>query len=87
MGKTRTPKYRIEMRMSEGWSMVCEYNKKPNYSSLKAYIDEFHESMNKGNCNEHLREKTILMVNNAKVIEQKTDKVLCEYIAPLFYVI
>lgn len=84
MGKTRTLKYRIVMRLNDRSMLTLGYEQKPNYASLKQFIDQFHESMKKGNCNAHLSEKIMLRVNSAKVIEQKTDKVVCEYIAPLF---
>jgi hypothetical protein len=99
MGKTYTPMYRIELNYKtmpglkqfgqtpSEWK-VKEYGK-PTTANIETYIYKFIESLKPSGCNYHISQSLgyLPIPNAAKIIRQKSSKIVAEWKAPMFMVI
>lgn len=91
MGKTRTPKYRIELKFMGKWDHYPWKSAwgKPTETVVKAVRDALNESFKAGGLNEHVSKNKGVLVSysDSRAIEQATGEVVAEYQAPMFEVI
>jgi len=94
MGRTLTPKYRIELtyvdylnkRISvQSFAYSVKEHGKPNTDNAKKFRDGMNESLNLGGTNEHLRIGQS-DYSKATIIEQSTSNVVAEFNPPMFEV-
>lgn len=97
MGKSITPKYRIELweNRRTTWFpcsiQMCWFVK--NYGpvtnkNLERWIEKYNQSYQPGGVNWHVSERTGIVhyCHTAKIVEQKTGEVVAEYHAPAFMI-
>ncbi len=78
MGKSVTPKYRFEIQeANDPRTHVQSWNGRALSDRLVEYIRCFEKSTTKGGVNDHLGPRLVL---TAKIIDQKTNKVIVTYI-------
>jgi len=87
MGKTYTPKHRIEFKLNDGMTMGVAFKGRVTERTVASFVANMNHSFKPGNCNGHLSNKILLYVNSAKVIEQKSGNIVASYVAPMFQVI
>lgn len=91
MGKTTTPKYRIELTCISFINRCREVHTypfigiKPTERGAKQFRDDINLSIEEG-VNKHLK-GTQSKYSNATVIEQKSGRIAAQYIAPKFELI
>jgi hypothetical protein len=96
MGRTTTPKYRIEFNDNpfrvtwgniEGWD--CRRNGQPTLANIEKWRDARHASFKKGQCNDHIPAacRYVPYINHAKIVRQKTKEVVVLFTAPMFEVV
>jgi hypothetical protein len=59
---------------------------RPSKDNLTKWLRSYNDSFRKGGCNYHvsLSAKTIVNIHWARIIEQKTGRIVVEYMAPMF---
>lgn len=90
MGKTHTPKYRLEtreqgktlMRSYMSW-YVKEYGTASD-KNLELWLRSFNKSLESGGINEHVGINA--RVSEAKIVNQKTGVCVAHYQVPMFEV-
>lgn len=95
MGKTITPKYRVEISYisftekrikTDSFAWDIKRHGKPTNENAKKFRDAMNESLNKGGSNENLRDNQSDYCNT-EIKDQKTGEVIAEFIPPLFEVL
>jgi len=90
MGKSRTPRYRIELKMGGKFNVSFIYDARergtPTEESAKKYRDGMNNSMKEGGTNYHITERQGFYkpYTDAKIVNQNTQEVVAEYKAPMF---
>jgi hypothetical protein len=95
MGKTRTSKYRVEMRFVNfaarrpdtfvtGWDVTR--HGRPTVENAKKYRDGYNQSMEPGGVNAHLRSGQSNF-GRTTIIRQKDGEVMAEFVPPAFEVV
>lgn len=85
MGRSRTPKYRVEMRASHMGRISFAYEKQAaTPDGLVEFIKVFEKSFQPGGVNERFHRDDPVRVYQAEVINQKTNEVVCEFKLPMF---
>jgi len=91
MGKSITPKYRIEIKDNSlnylDMPLAMAWNcGKPTTKKLEEYIYKLIDSYKIGGCNEHISLTLGYMPipNKARIINQKTGDIVIEWNAPVF---
>jgi len=90
MGRTHTPKYRIEVREQGQRAMrvfACWYVKdkgKTTNKNLESWVEHFNTSLEPGGVNEHCGPKA--RISEAKIVNQKTGETLAHHQTPMFQV-
>lgn len=80
MGRTITPRYRVELRVPgfhftpAGWD--GKHCGRPSDASLRAYVLAFEASTQPGGINAHLGPTTI---ERARVVRQSDDTIVARY--------
>lgn len=92
MGTTRIPKYRLvlyESSVEHGSSTMSWNKRKPTVKQLGNHIRHLIDSYKTGGCNEHISNALGYMPipNKARIVEQATNRVVVEWVAPMFMVI
>jgi len=89
MGRSITPKYRMEFVDSQGVKVQMCWKGKATEKSLGEWVFAYHESMKSGGCNAHIPQSLGVFpaVNKAKVIRQVDNAVVATWNAPMFMVI
>ena len=94
MGRSYTPVYRVEYatnaRGVHHTAMVwdCKRYGKPTRANLIKWREGYNKSFEPGGVNEHCSNAVgyIIWINRARIIRQKTDEVVAEFVAPMFEV-
>ena len=95
MGKSITPKFRIEMscihflnqrREIHRYGYSVAQDGVPSADNAKKFRDGMNRSFQVGGTNEHLN-GTQSPYSNARIINQKTGECVAEYIAPMFEIV
>ena len=92
MGRSSTPKYRIEMQCIHFVNKRKEvhsfaYNgKKPSEESAKEFRDKMNKSMDKGESNEHLK-GIQSAYSKTTIVNQKTGEIAAIFNPPMFELI
>jgi hypothetical protein len=94
MGKSITPKYRLEyydnnrkiMPYIQGWS--CKEHGRPTDKTLEKYLYSLGKSFEIGGVNKHISKSKgfILYPCKGYIIEQKTNQIVATWKAPMFMV-
>lgn len=91
MGKTYTPKYRIEFLQTNcggGNTPMCWdiKNGRPTNDNLEKYLDAYSKSCEMGGVNDHISAAIgfIPVVLKAVIINQRNEEIVASYQAPLF---
>ncbi|MFA5049293.1 MAG: hypothetical protein WC516_09780 [Patescibacteria group bacterium] len=89
MGKSITPKYRIEIDYNDHRVWNCKEYGKPTEKNLIRYIELYIQSLKIGGCNEHISKMLGYMPipNKAKIINQFTGDIVASWNAPMFMLI
>jgi len=94
MGRTITPKYRLEASyisftnkradiMSQVWDK--SYGK-PTLDNVIKFRKEFNDSLKLGGVNQHLQ-NSMSPIGTIRIIEQKTNQEIVKFVPPTFEVI
>lgn len=99
MGRSYTPKYRVEchddpfapVRLSAAHShaWVVKEKGRPTDANLAKWRRAVYDSMCAGGVNEHVSKARgyIPVISHARIVEQKTGEVVAEFTAPNFEVL
>ncbi|CAB5221281.1 hypothetical protein UFOVP244_125 [uncultured Caudovirales phage] len=93
MGKSVTPKYRLEIRdcgnRLGSSATPSAWRGRASKKALEDYIDGYHDSLKIGGVNQHVSISLgyIPFVNRAQIVEQKTGLVVAEWVAPTFMMV
>lgn len=86
MGKTITPKYRVDFQRKSNWLVFSSWNSKqagkPSVENLIKFREKYNASLKKGGCNEHIG--IAGMVGNLRIVDQKLNFTLVKITGPLF---
>ena len=86
MGKSYTPKYRVENQTRSGWQTFSAWNSKgagkPTIENLIKFREMYHASLKAGGCNDHIGISG--MIGNVRIIHQATGAEIVSFKAPLF---
>jgi hypothetical protein len=83
MSSSRTPRYVVSFttvhptQFHTGIEWKTDVHGQPNENNLIAFCTKYEESTQSGGCNEHLGP---MAISEAKLVDQKTSKVLAEAI-------
>lgn len=88
MGKTKTPKYRLECKDNKG-PYTLSWQGKATEKRLQDWIKSYHQSLEIGGANEHISKGLgfVPYLNSAKIVNQQTGQVVAEYKAAMFQAI
>ncbi len=96
MGKTITPKYRVEFRDNDrnAWSIFkrqiwdCKAYGKPTAKNLATWREKMNTSFDNGGVNFHISKAAgfIVYISHAKIVSQKSGEIVAEYTMPMFEV-
>lgn len=88
MGRTVTPKYRIESRDNMGKLSQWAWRGKVSASLLADYMDSYNASFQPSGANWHVSKAlgVVAYHSAAKVINQRTGEIVATWSAPLFSV-
>ena len=78
MGRTTTPKHRIEILDQSGYSWATSFQFRATDATLKSWVTEFNNALNEG-VNKHLGEESRIVA--ARIVSQKganLGQVVCE---------
>lgn len=85
MGKSITPTYRIEMKVSRGVVTPAAWPTKhlgrPTEDTLRQYVQVWEDSTKDGGCNSHLG---FTFIREAKVYRQGTGECVAVYRLPQY---
>jgi len=81
MGRSTTPKYRLEMKIKGIWQSQA-WEGKPTNLRLAQYRDGYNQSLKKGGANEHLG--TNYWATDARIVRQSTNEIVVNFTAPSF---
>jgi hypothetical protein len=84
MGRSRTPKFRIELNTNTMGKQVFAYERKATTDGLVEFIVSYEKSLKPGGVNEHVCPDRVTWVNSAQIVNQKTGRVVAEYNMPMF---
>lgn len=84
MGISRIPKYRVNVRMSGGYTDPWAWEGRPSDIALRAMVKAFEASTEPGGVNAHLG-RTVIW--SAAIINQFTGERMASYRGPLFAVV
>lgn len=90
MGRSTTPRYRLELKGTGGTFPPQSWNKRaggpltPTDAELRRWVESFEASTRKGGSNAHLGPTVIW---SAQVVRQKDGQVIARYSGPLFAVV
>lgn len=93
MGRTITPKYRVEAEFADNTGTRCAWNVRTNCgradgpateANLAKWVDALERSTQPGGCNCHL---SPIVVFSARIIKQATGDVVAAYRGPSFVVL
>lgn len=93
MGRSYTPTYRVEYQTDTArWQTMCwdtASHGRPNTASLEKWRRSYNESFAPGGDNEHVSKDlgVVIHISRAKLVHQRTGRVMCEVTMPLFEVI
>ena len=94
MGRSYTPKYRIEFLQTNGSAMTnqgwdCKRYGKPSEKNLEKFLDAYSNSTKIGGVNERISKSLgfIPVVSKARIVNQFTNDTVVEYNAPMFKVL
>ena len=95
MGKSSTPKYRIELRSNDpkrkwdSYAYLVKNYGKPTEANAKRFRNDMNASFQGGGTNYHITEGLgyVLHYSDAQIVEQKTGRVVAKYKAPVFEVV
>lgn len=88
MGRSITPKYRVEAKEQNGKAWAASWRGRATEKRLAEYVAGTNESMKPGGVNEHVSRAVgfIPVIREARIIEQRTGEIVAHYKAPLFQV-
>lgn len=88
MGRSTTPTFRCEMKISSGHCTPMGWDTKhagrPSDATLKAHVEHFEASTKPGGVNDHIG---ATVVWSAKIIRQSTGETVATYQGPMFAVV
>jgi len=87
MGKSYTPKYRIELNnhgLADSFVWERSYGK-PTPENIEKWVSGYIRSHFKGGANDHIGKTP--NVSSAQIVNQKTQKVVTSWRAPAFWVL
>lgn len=83
MGRSSTPKYRIEFAGGSHFVTAAawpgEYLGKPSKTKLAQYMAKHEESLREGGANAHLNTVGYVPPTSARVIRQSDDALIAEF--------
>jgi len=83
MGKTTTPKYRVEIRTNTS-SFPMAWSGPATPKRLEDTVERYNRSFMPGGVNGHVSDKVIVQIDKAQLINQATGEVVAEWSAPMF---
>lgn len=92
MGKTTTPKFRIELQTPAGFDKFAYMVKESGAATVenaKKFRDGMNASFKKGGSNYHITEQSGVITHycNARIINQSTGQIVVACKAPMFEVV
>lgn len=89
MGRSITPKYRMEMTDCKGVVSLMCWKGAPNKKGLEQWVTRYHDSLKVGGVNEHLSKSLgfLPLVYHVKLVRQADNVVVSCWKAPMFMVI
>lgn len=89
MAKHFTPKYRVETRENATAMTPAAWKGRPTAARLADWVERYNESYKPGGVNFHVSKahNVLIYTYYARIVEQATGRVVCEYRAPAFQVI
>jgi hypothetical protein len=89
MGRSVTPKFRVEYKTNDGREAVMCWND-PLHADAET-LEHWRVTMNKsfqpGGVNGHLSTKAVLHITSARLVHQKTGKTVATATMPMFEVV
>jgi hypothetical protein len=88
MGRSVTPKYRVETKENVGAMTPAAWRGRATPARLAEWVEACNKSFLPGGVNGHVSESrgVVVYIHAAKIIEQATGRVVAEYKAPAFQV-
>lgn len=93
MGRSTTPKHRIEFRDSSRKTQAVAWNTKwygrANQNNLDQWVARYNGELELGGINDHISKALgfVPYITSAKIVNQKTDQTVAEYQMAMFQTI
>lgn len=91
MGRSYTPKYRVDYRDQGGWHSVCwdtKRNGRPTDANLEQWRRKMNTSFNHGGVNHHVSKACgyLVHISKAALVNQRNGEPVAMVSAPMFEV-
>lgn len=89
MGRSVTPKYRMEVRANVGYMTPSCWSGRATEKRLEDAVRSMNKSFLPDGVNAHVSKSrgVVVQILSAKLVEQSTGTVVAEYTAPMFEVL